>query len=545
MTNESGLCREQSTERIHLALTSAGMGLWEWNVSSGSMTWDEQMHVHFGLAPGTFDRKYESFLAHIVPEDRSQVSQEMRTIAEKGGEYDGEFRIIATADLGSRYFRLRFTKPVQGEQVPDAWSTGMCWEVTDRRVVEQQLIARANLLTTLMDHLPDNIYFKDLQSRFIAVNRAMSCRVGEADPADMVDKSDFDYFSEEHARAAYEDEQRVIATGFPLVGAVEKETWPDGRMNWVSSTKLPLRDASGKIIGTFGLSRDYTVRKQAEERLAHLADELRSKNKALEEDLAMARELQHALLPQQYPRFPHSASQGSAALRFCHFFNPSTSVSGDFFDVLDVSNTMAGIFVCDVMGHGVRAALVAAIIRTLVHDLRSYWDKPAEFLTRLNKELRNTLKDTQTPIFASAFYGVVDIEKGELSFANAGHPKPLLVHHLPSDRQPHPVVGNKHGPVLGLFDQARYTASCEMLEAQDVMLLFTDGLFEVEGVNGRLYDYDCLLESVSRRGDLPPARLCDEVISEIRQFSASKEFNDDVCLVAVELDHLHLNGAVL
>ena len=539
MVNKSDSPGEPSCQRLRLALSSAGMGAWEWDFRAQSMVWDEQMHAHFGVAAGAFDQKFESFLARIIPEERDIVGQEMLAAAEKGGEYDGEFRIIPAPDAGARFFRLRFTSRTDEMDGPAAVVAGLCWEVTDRRLAQQQLVARENLLTTLMDFLPDNIYFKDLESRFIAVSRSLACRAGEADPAAMVKKTDFDYFSEEHARAAREDEKKVIATGFPLVGAIEKETWTDGRVNWVSTTKLPLRDPAGRIIGTFGLSRDVTARKRAEEQLAALADELRQRNEALEEDLEMARELQSALLPQRYPRFPHAASQGGAALRFCHFFNPSTSVSGDFFDVLDISNTTAGIFVCDVMGHGVRAALVAAIIRTLVHDLGSSWRRPAEFLTRLNQELMSTLKDAQTPIFASAFYGVVDIENGELNYANAGHPKPLLVHPVPSERQPHPLMGGKHGPVLGLFDQTRYVSSRETLTAQDVMLLFTDGLFEVEGADGRLYDYECLLESVGRRGDMPPARLCDEVISEIRQFSASKEFNDDVCLVAVEFDHLY------
>ena len=542
MTNNSGLLLQQSPERLRAALESAAMGTWEWDVLPGDMRWDGRMHEHFGLAPGDFAGRYEDFLACIVPEERGLIEQEMRSAVERGGEYDGEFSTLSAPGASARFFRLRFTCPPSstgsGGQ-PPAMVAGMCWEVTERRLSQQKLLVRDNLLNTLMDYFPDNIYFKDRESRFIAASRAMACRHGESDPAGMVDKTDFDYFSEEHARQALADEQHVITTGFPMVGTVEKETWPDGRVTWVSSTKLPLRDTAGRIIGTFGMSRDFTARKRNEEQLARLAEELRSRNHALEEDLAMARELQNALLPQQYPSFPHSARNGDgAALRFCHFFNPSTSISGDFFDVLDVGDTQAGIFVCDVMGHGVRAALVAAIIRTLVHDLKEYWERPGDFLTRLNLELRNSLRAMQSPIFASAFYGVVDITRGELSFANAGHPRPLLVHHVPDEREPHPLRGGKHGPVLGLLDHATYNTSRETLSAQDVVLLFTDGLFEVEGANGRLYDYDCLRESVSRRGDLPPATLCNEVISEIRQFSASKEFNDDVCLVAVELDHL-------
>jgi len=83
----------------------------------------------------------------------------------------------------------------------------------------------------------------------------------------LLGKTDFDLFTEEHAREAYEDEQAILRTGQPLVGKEEKETWPDGRITWVSTTKMPYRDSQGRIIGTFGSSRDITERKLAEEEL--------------------------------------------------------------------------------------------------------------------------------------------------------------------------------------------------------------------------------------------------------------------------------------
>ncbi len=115
-----------------------------------------------------------------------------------------------------------------------------------------------------MEHLPDSIYFKDRESRFIRVNAAMSRWAGFPDPAALVGKSDFDLFTAEHARPAYEAEQRIITTGEPLLDFEEKETWPDGHSTWVSTTKLPLRDLAGAVIGTFGISHDITARKRAE-----------------------------------------------------------------------------------------------------------------------------------------------------------------------------------------------------------------------------------------------------------------------------------------
>jgi two-component system sensor histidine kinase/response regulator len=128
-------------------------------------------------------------------------------------------------------------------------------------------IAESQLLHLLMENLPDGIYFKDLQSRFIRINRGLAQHFGLSDPAEAVGKTDFDFFSEEHARQAYLEEQEVIRTGQPLLARDEAEYWPDGRVTWVSTTKLPLRDPDGAIIGTFGISRDASRRKLAEKSL--------------------------------------------------------------------------------------------------------------------------------------------------------------------------------------------------------------------------------------------------------------------------------------
>jgi diguanylate cyclase (GGDEF)-like protein/PAS domain S-box-containing protein len=127
------------------------------------------------------------------------------------------------------------------------------------------------LLETLMDNVPDSIYFKDLQSRFTRINLSAAARFGVESPALAVGRTDFDFFADEHAAQALRDEQQIIRTGQPLVNVEEKETRADGDVRWVSTTKLPLRDRLGNIIGTFGISRDITARKQVEEQLQRQA----------------------------------------------------------------------------------------------------------------------------------------------------------------------------------------------------------------------------------------------------------------------------------
>src|SRR5215468_9102915 len=124
-----------------------------------------------------------------------------------------------------------------------------------------------DLLHAFLEHVPDGVYFKDLESRFVRISRALAVRFGMNDPREAVGKTDFDVFGPEHAQQAYEDEQAIIRTRRPVIEKEEKETWPDGRETWVLTTKLPLTDAKGIIIGTMGISRDITERKRIEQEL--------------------------------------------------------------------------------------------------------------------------------------------------------------------------------------------------------------------------------------------------------------------------------------
>jgi sigma-B regulation protein RsbU (phosphoserine phosphatase) len=538
-SQHSGIGNEELSRRnkdhLDLALSSARMGTWDWYLLDRSMHWDERMHALFGLPPSTFGGRYEQFMEMIHAEDRQQVAREFAQAVERRAEYDGEFRVVWPTDGSVHTLRAR-SKVVCDNQGKAVFMTGLSWDVSERYQMENALARERFLLKMLMDTLPDHIYFKDRESRFIAVNRATAELFGFADPAHVLGKTDADIFAREHAQAALRDEQEIVRTGQPLVNMEEKETWPDGHETWVSTSKLPLRDPNGHIIGTFGLSRDITEKKRAEEKLAALARELREKNEALEQDLEMARELQQAMLPHRYPHFPHHASEEEIAVRFYHFYQPSMSVSGDFFQVLKLSDTKAGIFICDVMGHGVRAALVASTVSALVGQLRDYLGDPGEFLCRLNRALRSTLEYySEAPLFASAFYLLADLEKGELRYANAGHPNPLRIHRERDRTDTYPLNGSKHGPALGLFDDALYPNSQCELSPHDTLLLFTDGLYEVEGPGGDIYDYRRLLEAVSRHRELPAFQLCHEVIEEVQRFSAGRHFSDDACLVAMEV----------
>ena len=159
---------------------------------------------------------------------------------------------------------------------------GIVVDITERKRAEAQLASERHMLRALMDSSSDAIYFKDRESRFRRCSEALfrRCKAAMAPHSNLssadeiVGKSDFDFFGEEHARPAFEDEQEIIRTGQPMVGKSEKETWLDGHVTWALTSKMPLYDDHGEIIGTFGISKDITAFKQAEAQVEALHKQL-------------------------------------------------------------------------------------------------------------------------------------------------------------------------------------------------------------------------------------------------------------------------------
>lgn len=153
--------------------------------------------------------------------------------------------------------------------------------------IQVNILKETALLKNLMDFSPDNIYYKDKKSRFIRISKSMSKAFGFKKPEDAIGKSDFDLFTDEHARPAYNDEMEIIKTGKSIINKIEKETMEDGRINWVTTTKMPLVNEKGEIIGTFGVSSDITPIKELENK----SKEIEEKNRKLKEELKKKEEL--------------------------------------------------------------------------------------------------------------------------------------------------------------------------------------------------------------------------------------------------------------
>jgi serine phosphatase RsbU (regulator of sigma subunit) len=283
-------------------------------------------------------------------------------------------------------------------------------------------------------------------------------------------------------------------------------------------------------------------RHRLQEKLAHTAEELRAKNAEMEADLQMARELQLAFLSRQKRTFTEAINGPDSDVRFHCRYQPTTALAGDFFDVMPLSETVTGVLIADVMGHGVRAALVTAIVRGLVEELTPAATDPGQFLTKLNRGLTAILRPTEWPIPVSAFYLVADTATGQMRHANAAHPYPICLHRDSGIAELLSLAPNtQRGPILGVMEDAVYETSECGIAPLDLVMLYTDGLYEAENLREEHFGRKRLMAAAFGRIREAAPQLFDGLLADVRQFTGSEAFADDVCLVGMEI--MRVRGA--
>ncbi len=392
----------------------------------------------------------------------------------------------------------------------------------------------AFLLDQLMHSTLDVIYFKDKQSRFMTYNRACAVKHGWTSLQEGVGKTDFDVFSKEHAENSFADEQRVMSSGEIMQGVEEQEIWPDGHVTWCSSSKVPLRDDSGRIIGIFGITRDITASKEAQMQARRYADQVADIKGMLEEDARMAGKLQHSFFMMDYPVFPEGVAPQESCIEFLHHFNKCNLVSGDYCHVRRLSETRVGILLCDILGTGARAALGAALIRGVMEDISGLAQDPSMYVEHLNKQLYPLLHPEGLLLDVSACYMVLDVSTGEARVVSAGHPLPL---HF---RKGHPVKWLFEnlvfrGPGLAVAPNTKYRAVSCRLQPGDSVVIYTDGLFTVKNARGEPFSEKRLLDTARGMSGKSLGNIFSELENAALAFSRDDAFADDVCLIGVHL----------
>lgn len=265
-----------------------------------------------------------------------------------------------------------------------------------------------------------------------------------------------------------------------------------------------------------------------------LQRELTHKTEELQRDLAIAREFQEALLPKTYPEVPARGAEAPLSLGFAHRYRAALSVGGDFFYISRLTDHRAAIFITDVMGHGVRSALVTAILRTLLHNLEPTLDEASSIMSYINRQFCESVPHGKEFIFATAFCLVIDTASGEATCASAGHPSALRSGS--ANREVVPVMTTHDvGPALGLTMEADYPAVRLKVKPGDLFLLYTDGLIEAPNTQNEAFEEERLRMVTAARRDATPDEVCDGVVQAVARHMDTVVAPDDLCLAAIKV----------
>lgn len=437
--------------------------------------------------------------------------------------------------------------PLYGKDSTIIGLQGIFWDITAQKLAEERirqaqenLRASEALYHSLVDTMPQCIFRKDLAGNYTFANREF-CRFIGHPSEEVIGKTIFEFLPAEIAKLRQADDDSVMQSRKPYAH-IEESRFANHEVQYIQVIKIPILDGTGQVIGLQGMFWDITDIKLAEQRITKAKDalaaseeKLREKNLQMENDLQTAREVQLAMLPQQYPILPRGVSPEDSAFRFTHRYLPSGTVGGDFFSVNPISDFEVGVFVCDVAGHGVRSALITTMIRALVENLRPIAHDPGQFLTQLNSKLFAILQPGGSTVLTTAFYLVADSATGQMRYVNAGHPKPFLLRRAENTvEEIKTQTLKKSQAALGLFENFTYETSELKLAPQDLVLLFTDGLYEIHAADETIYTRELLLTAAQKHLRLPATQLFDTLLKEVETFAGGNPFEDDICIVGME-----------
>lgn len=247
----------------------------------------------------------------------------------------------------------------------------------------------------------------------------------------------------------------------------------------------------------------------------------------LERELELAQELQQSILPRVFP----TAAGFQCAARS----QPARQVGGDFYDVIDLGDDEIGLVMADVSDKGMPAALYMALARSLIRAEARRSPLPGQVLRSVNQLL---MEVSQSDMFVSVFYGVLDLAHGTLTYARAGHDRPIL-------RRPSPTSGahpdctflEGRGIMLGMFDEIVLDEVQVDLRAGDVLVLYTDGVTDANSPSGDFFGAERLMETIRNASTADAQELCSHIFEVLAQFQSDATQYDDTAVLVTSISH--------
>ncbi len=519
-------------QTLELTLRASNEGIWDWNVGSEEIYYSLRIRRFMGHGKAT----PPNIMTHpelVVHEDSLSHFLELlnQTLDDSDAEYLSLDCKFFRPDGESRWIRIRGI--VIRNQGTAVRITGSMINISKRKFAEEMIAEERNMLRLIFDNIPLQVYFKDIESNYKLVNQRQLDWLGISEVSEVIGKSGLSFFSPESWNASRREELQIMETGVSVIDAIQRETWPDKPESYVQKVKHPWYDTAGKLLGTYGISCDVTNLIQSKKELEALAINLQQQNKNYQEELMLATEIQRAILPENSPGWEKTISTWQDRISIHSLYSPATELAGDFYDVMPLSEHKIGFIIIDVVGNGMRSAIIISLIRGLMEQSEHHADEPTIYMEKLNDGLVTILQKCLTTLYASACYILLDFESNKITIVNAGHDYPLIEWNNESSITK--VETKKKCPALGESKGIHYHEVCFPLSDIKSMLLFTDGIYKTTSLDKKQWGLENLTQEFKNTRSEQGSMALKHILEKANEWMDHAPFNDDVCLLNLEI----------
>lgn len=381
-------------------------------------------------------------------------------------------------------------------------------------------------LRSLGELLPASVFAKDLEGRYVYVNARFARSAELTGPEDALGKLPRQILDPKRARQAEAEDLRVLRKGQSIINQENFDRRSGSEDRWNLVSKIPVRSADGSVVGMVGMAMDINDRKLAEQAVQSLADELKAQNARLEQDLELARKIQSSLNQSNTAPHPSDKVELAYQVRQCEH------LGGDLVKVARTEDGDCVVFVCDVMGHGVQAALVASLLAGQIDRIGEDFTDPGSYLSELNARFTSSTRQFSELMLTTALCLRYRPSRGDCDFASAGHPLPLLYRAASGSaaRASH-HAGQGQG-ALGLLKDYTYRSDTIALDPGDIVLLHSDGISESTTPSGQQLGIDWICRHLAKEAKQPAAQIVASLLEALDQETAGA-LDDDVTALAL------------
>lgn len=392
--------------------------------------------------------------------------------------------------------------------------------ILEQEIKHSQAIKNYKMFSHAIKWISDSVYITDKDDRIIYVNYAF-LNSYEYNPSDIIGKKSEILWKDKEIKQEIKD----LLYKSPDNGFFGEffHLRKDGSSFPISLSQSIIKDDYGKDLAIIGISRDITRNKLLEEKLRESESNLRQRTEIIERELKYAQLVQNSLLPKELPNFDW--------LKIDYRYIPYDAVGGDYFSLTPLQEGGLGVFVGDVSGHGVSAALFLSLVKSASdRACRKFGHSPIEYIKALNQELLGNMPS----YFITAIYGYFLPNSSSIvdfTFAKGGHPPPLFY-----NKQSNQVsILDTRGSIVGIFENIKIEILTSQAQKGDRFFLYTDGLPEAMNEKREMIGFEQLARIVEQASVPSLEQTLDNIINTVKGEEAHYILNDDVVLIGFEI----------